>query len=59
MEQYDVDKYILDMIYDEEIREDYVDLVIEDLIEEIEDLESEDTKEITEVGTLNDIELNT
>ena len=39
MEQYDVDKHILDMIYNEEIREDYADLVIEDLIEEIEDME--------------------
>jgi len=36
-----IDKYILDKIYDEEIREDYADLIIEDLIEEIEDMEDE------------------
>lgn len=42
MEQYDVDKHILDMIYDEKIREDYADLVIKDLIEEIEDMEGEE-----------------
>lgn len=34
-----IDKYILDNIYNEEIREDYMDMVIEDLIEEIEEVE--------------------
>ena len=41
MEQYDVDRHILDMIYDDEIREDYADLVIEDLLEQIEDMEAD------------------
>lgn len=35
MDQFEIDRHILDKIYDEEIREDYTDLVIEDLIEEI------------------------
>lgn len=42
MDQLEIDKHIIDMIYSEEIREDYADLIIEDLMEEIEDMEDEE-----------------
>lgn len=44
MEQYDIDKHILDLIYDEEIREDYADLILDEIMEEIENMEEEECK---------------
>ena len=37
-----IDKHILDMIYNDDAREEYADLIIEDLMEQIEDMEVEE-----------------
>lgn len=42
MDIYDIDRHILDSIYNEDIREEYADMVIEDLMEQIEDMEVEE-----------------
>lgn len=42
MDIYDADRHILDLIYDEDIREDYADIIIEDIMEEIEEMEDKE-----------------